>query len=423
MTGTWDHATTVQEHRIADLADQFGTPLYLYDGDVLRGVYERLRARLHSGVDIFYSAKANPNLAVCSVLRSLGAGIEVSSLAELVTAVRAGADPDDIIFVGPGKSAAELAACIEHGIHAVVCESLDELTALDTIAPSSGVSAMLRVNPAFTGQGSRLSMGGKPRQFGIDEEILTGADAVLRSLHRVRVVGVHAYLGTRVLDASAVVHNTRGVLEVAGRLADTLDIPLRTVDIGGGFGVPYFDNEKDLDVDEAVAGVNQAVSDFLAQRPGTRMITELGRYLTGWAGTYVVRVRYVKQSRDERFVVTDGGTNHHMAAVGIGSFVKRNFPLTAVTRPQAPAAETCTVTGPLCTPNDVIAKQVPLPEVEPGDLLAVARSGAYGPSASPVLFLGHGHPAEVLVDKGVPHLVRRRDTVEDLLAPQHGITS
>jgi diaminopimelate decarboxylase len=419
MTSPSPAEYTVQGHAISELAEQFGTPLYVYDGERLRETYLTLRGLLDPRIDVFYSAKANPNVSVCAVLRSLGAGLEVSSLTELVTARRAGAAPQDIIFLGPGKSAEELEACVAAGIHAIVCESLDEIAALEASAPPEGVRVLLRMNPSFQSKGSRLAMGGKPRQFGIDEETLLDSGPFLSSLRRVRVEGVHAYMGTRILDAQAVVDNTRGILEAARRLSAKLGFPLRTVDIGGGLGVPYFEGEKELDVPAVAQGVNEQVGEFLDAVPGCRVITELGRYLAGWCGLYVVRARYVKQSRGEWFVVADGGTNHHMAAVGIGSFVKRNFPIRSLSRPADPELRQYTVTGPLCTPNDVVAKDVALPEVRPGDLLGVERSGAYGPSASPVLFLSHGHPAEVLVLDGAAHLVRRRDTVEDLLDRQN----
>jgi diaminopimelate decarboxylase len=408
----------IQGNAISELAERFGTPLYLYDGDVFAETYRRVRDLLDPRIRILYSAKANPNISVCAFFRTLGAGVEVSSLAELVTACRAGVDPDDIIFVGPGKSAEELRACCEKRIHAIVCESLDELTALDALNPPDRTQVLLRVNPSFSAKGSGLSMGGKPRQFGVDQEILLRAGPALRALRHVRVAGVHAYLGTRILDADDVVHNTRGILAAALDLSAALDLPLRTVDIGGGLGVPYFDNEKELDLAAATRGVNAAVGAFLAGSPSTRTVAELGRYLVGWGGTYVVRVRYVKQSRGKRFVVTDGGTHHHMAAVGIGSFVARNFPVRSLTRADEPTNWRYTVAGPLCTPNDVIARDVLLPEVRPGDLIGVERSGAYGPTASPVLFLSHGYPAEVLVLNGMAHLVRARDTVEDLIRPQ-----
>lgn len=205
---------------------------------------------------------------------------------------------------------------------------------------------------------------------------------------------------------------------MAADLAHRNGIDLRTVDIGGGWGIPYFDNEQPLDLDEVTAGVNQAVAEFLTGHPGCRIIMELGRFLAAPCGTYVTRALYVKESSGHRFVVADGGTNHHMAAVGIGSFVKRNFPIELLSRTGEQADRPVTVTGPLCTPNDVLGKQVLLPDVRPGDLLGVRRSGAYGPTASPGLFLSHGHPAEVLVDHGVAHLVRRRDTAADLIDKQ-----
>jgi diaminopimelate decarboxylase len=412
------------EHRVqglstGEIADTHGTPLYLYDADVLTATYQGLRAALHPVLELYYSLKANPNVSVCAELVRLGAGAEVSSGIELRTAAAAGAAPAETIFLGPGKSDDELRACVAAGIRAVVVESAGELRRLAGIAGAGDpVDVLLRVNPTFTSKGSGLSMGGKPRQFGIDEELVPEVVALAASLPGVRVRGLHAYMGTRILDPADIVHNTRGILEMAQRLQGACGLDLSTVDVGGGLGVAYFDNETDLDVAELAAGLNPVVAAFAAAHPRTRLIMELGRYLVGFAGTYVVRVRDVKTSRGERFVVADGGTNHHMAAVGIGSFVKRNFPIRSLTRPDEPATGTYTVTGPLCTPNDVVGKKIPLPEVRPGDLLGVGRSGAYGPTASPVQFLSHGYPAEVLVRDGVAHLVRHRDTAEDLLGRQ-----
>lgn len=417
MTDAW----TVQGLGIDAIAESFGTPLYVYDGEVLRDTLREVRETLHPDLGILYSLKANPNISIVAELLRGGAGAEVSSLAELVTALRAGAQPDDIIFLGPGKSREELAACLDHGIAAVVCESLPELTLIDELARERGTTArvVLRVNPSFSVKGSGLTMGGKPRQFGIDEQaVLDGADAI-RAHRNVRVAGIHVYLGTRVLTAQAIVENTRNILALAERLSATSAIPLELVDVGGGLGVAYFDNEQDLDLAELGAGLNPVVADFTARYPDTRVVMELGRYLVARAGTYVTRIRYVKDSFGVPFAVADGGTNHHMAAVGVGSFVKRNFPIVLLSRaaydePRRPWH----VSGPLCTPNDLIAKGVPLPDLHAGDLIGVTRSGAYGPTASPGLFLSHGYPAEVLVADGAVHLVRERDTVADILRGQ-----
>lgn len=412
----------VQGLPVSEIAAEFGTPLYLYDADVLRDVYTGLRERMHPGVDIFLSMKANPNISVIGLLGGLGAGAEVSSLAELETARRAGIAPENTIFLGPGKTRAELEACVAADLHAVVCESLDELTTLDDLAAEAGrdeLPVMLRVNPDFHTKGSGLAMGGKPRQFGIDMAEVRTSRQLLKSLRRVRVIGLHAYMGTRFLDHRDLVHNTREILAAAEELSSETGIELRTVDFGGGFGVPYFANETALDLPALTAGIGEVVDTFLSTHPGCRLINELGRYLTAECGTYVTRALVVKESMGEHFVVADGGTNHHMAAVGVGSFVKRNFPIRSLTRYTEDSVRDYTVTGPLCTPNDVIGKRVALPEIVAGDLIGVELSGAYGPSASPGLFLSHGFPAEVMVHNGTPHLVRRRDTMADLIDRQH----
>lgn len=412
----------VQGVPVSELAREYGTPLYVYDADVLRSNYQRLREHLHPAVDVFFSLKANPNISICSYLSSLGTGAEVSSLTELITAQRAGVHPDDIIFLGPGKTTEELSACLRGGLHAVVCESLEELEALDAMAQKAGTAylpVLLRMNPDFHTKGGGLAMGGKPRQFGVDLSVLRQSADRIAALRAAKVIGIHAYMGTRILDHSDVVTNTTHILTIAEELSAQLGVPLRTVDFGGGLGVAYFENEKDLDLDGLHTDLNKVIEQFVQRHPQTRLIMELGRYLTALAGTYVVRVLYTKESMGERFAVTDGGTNHHMAAVGLGSFVKRNFPIRSLTRYREPAIVPITVTGPLCTPNDVIGKRVALPQVSPGDLLGVERSGAYGPTASPVLFLSHGYPAEILVHDGTPHLIARRDTPVDLLDRQH----
>ena len=402
-----------------DIAEQYGTPTYVYDGDQLVENLTALRAALHPSLEVFFSLKSNPNRGVYDVLRTAGARAEVSSLAELRTVLAAGTPPEDIIFLGPGKSGPEIEACVEAGIYALVCESLPELAQIDAAAARRGVRqrVLLRVNPAFSVNGSRLTMGGKPRQFGIDEATVLAAGASLGEYEHADVAGVQVYLGTRILDADVIVKNTAYIFELTERIVAATGIRLDAVDIGGGLGVAYFDGEEDLDVAALTKDLNPLIERFSSAHPDTRLIMESGRYLTACSGTYLMRVRYVKKSMGENFAVTDGGTHHHMAAVGIGSFVKRNFPIELLSRP-AETTGKWNVTGPLCTPNDTVAKGAQLPELAPDDLLGVRRSGAYGPSASPVYFLSHGYPAEVVVLRGRSYLVRSRDTVDDVLAKQ-----
>ncbi|MFD6951503.1 diaminopimelate decarboxylase [Nocardiopsis sp. TSRI0078] len=405
----------------ARLAEEFGTPLFVYDAQTAERSYAALRRALPEGVDIMYSLKANPNVSVCALLGSLGAGAEVSSHAELVTALRAGIAPEDVIFLGPGKSHQELEACLDAGIAALVCESLDEVERVDALVGQRGSApfpVMLRVNPSFAAKGQGLAMGGKPRQFGIDEAVVRDAKHRLGDLAGVRITGIHAYMGTRFLDHTSVVRNTERILGLAESLAADLGIDLESVDFGGGLGVAYFAGEGDPDMAALGRGMHEAIADFRGRNPRCRLMMESGRYLTAASGTYVVRVREVKESMGELFAVADGGTNHHMAAVGVGSFAKRNFPVRRLGPAESSATHEYSVTGPLCTPNDLIAKKVVLPELRAGDLLGIGRSGAYGPTASPGLFLSHGYPAEVMVHRGRAHLVRLPDTTGDLLGRQ-----
>ncbi|MEU5024005.1 type III PLP-dependent enzyme [Streptomyces milbemycinicus] len=410
----------VQGIRAADLADHYGTPLYVYDGELLAGAVRSLAEALPPPMEIFYSLKANPNSSVCSLLFAHGAHAEVSSLVELRTARTAGARPENIIFLGPGKNAEDIRACVQGRVYAIVCESWEELELIEATARQAGLRqrVLLRINPAFGGAGSRLAMGGKPRQFGIDEEQVLAAKERLSALTHAVPLGVHVYLGTRILDAAAIVENTAQVLALAERVAAATGIELEAVDVGGGLGVAYFENEQDLDLDALRTGLTPVVGDFARRHPRARLLLESGRFLTARAGAYLVRVQYVKESRDTWFAVTDGGTHHHMAAVGVGSYARRNFPVAAVAGDGAGPERRWHVTGPLCTPEDTLARGVPLPGLAAGDVLAVLRSGAYGPTASPGLFLSHGFPAEVLVHEGRPLLVRDRDTADDLLRKQ-----
>ncbi|MFL6124820.1 MAG: diaminopimelate decarboxylase, partial [Actinophytocola sp.] len=254
----------VQGIDISELAEEYGTPLYVYDGDELTGRLAGLRERLHPDLEIFFSLKSNPNLSICALLNGHGARAEVSSMSELLTARRAGVEPHDIIFVGPGKSRTELAACLDEGIYAIICESFGELDLIEEMAEARAMAApvALRVNPAFSVKGSGLTMGGKPRQFGIDEELLLDAGGLTLRYRHVRFMGVQVYMGTRILDEEPIVANIRKILAVAEVLSDRLGFGLEMVDVGGGLGVAYFDNERDLDVELLAARLNPVLAAF-----------------------------------------------------------------------------------------------------------------------------------------------------------------
>jgi len=412
--------------QVKAICQQFGTPAFVYDLDFINANFHNLRDQLSRDVTIFYSLKANPNISITHHICKQGAGAEVSSQIELETALRAGVLPEDIIFVGPAKTRDELKSCIRAGIFAIVCEQIEEIIEIDAIvaetsAPGFQMPVMIRVNPEFSSAGSGLSMGGKPRQFGIDENQVRAASGQLKQLSSVLIKGFHVYMGTRYLNAQPVIENTNNIFKMVSELTSVLEIDLGAVDIGGGLGVPYFKNEPTLDIPVLCNGINPLIDAFRKNFPDTRIIMELGRYLVAGSGVMLSQVRHIKQSMGEKFIITNGGTNIHMAAVGIGSFVKRNFPVTNFSS-SSTDTETVNITGPLCTPNDILAKRVELKSVEVGDIIGVLFSGAYGPTASPTQFLSHGYPAEILVIQQKPYLVRKRDDVDDLLGNQTLVT-
>ena len=414
----------VKQTPFEEAAKQAGTPYYLYHGDEIRNNFRTLKSALWSGLEFFFSLKANPNVSLVSLLHNEGAGTEVCSLTELKTVQMAGVPPEKIIFVGPAKSQQELTEAIKYGVYAIICESLSEFSRIEAIATELGVTqgVAMRVNPEFSAKKARLTMGGKPRQFGIDQQTLLAELPKLDKGQATKILGIHVYMGTRILSEPEVGENTKNILELADSVKELLGRPLEMVDIGGGLGVPYFANEESIDPHKVGEEVNPLLAAYRDRNPKTRVFMELGRYLVGASGVFVTRVVSRKESYGETFLISDGGTNCHMAAVGIGSFVKRNFPIASITHFSKEATEKYNLAGPLCTPNDVIGKAVELPSTEEGDLIGVFNSGAYGPSASPVNFLSFGHPAEVLYDQGKLHIIRESDKPEDLLKKQKLVT-
>jgi diaminopimelate decarboxylase len=410
---------------VTTLVEKYGEPAYIYDAEVIQRQYERLRSVLPDQVEVFYSMKANPNLSIVSFIKNYAQGAEICSLHELHVAHNAGVPPERMIFVGPSKSEQELAETIRRQISCLVVESEGELRLVDQIAGAlhRKPRIALRVNPAFDAGGSKLKMGGSARQFGVDEE---GVEDVLRlaaSLTNAKLIGIHVYLGTRILDHEVAWKNTHYVLEMARRLEEAIGLEFELIDFGGGLGVPYFTGEQDFDL----SSFGHSLRAFFAANENwvrrKRFILESGRYLTAESGVYVTRVRYVKRSRGQRFVMTSGGMNHHQATTSLGTLIKNHFPIEVLNKLTWPKNEDAQVCGPLCTPGDVLGKSVPMAEVEPGDLIGILKSGAYGLTASPVDFLSHAHPAEVMVYKGQDALIRQRTGVTEALRGQFPIFS
>lgn len=381
------------------LAERVGqTPFYAYDRRLIAARVAQVRCALPSGVQLHYALKANPMPALAGFLQTLVDGMDVASAGELRLALNAGVDPQHIGFAGPGKRMTELRQAVAAGVLLHV-ESAHELEALAQAAQAVGCAARvaLRINPDWELRGAGMHMGGGAKPFGIDAE---QAPAVLRSLHAYGVCfeGFHVYPGSQNLRGNVIAESLRRSLDLVLRLAQDAPVPVRHVNLGGGWGIPYFPGEKPLNlhpVSEELAKVQEVLRQ---EMPEASLVLELGRYLVGEAGVYVARVTERKISRDKVFLVTDGGMHHHLAASGnFGQVIRRNFPVAIGNRLNAQKQEIASVVGPLCTPLDLLADQVSLAQACPGDLVVVFQSGAYGATASPQAFLGHPPCAEVLV--------------------------
>lgn len=407
-------------HTASDLAQRFETPLYVFDADVLRRQFRSVRDALGPRVDVLFALKANPNAAVAQVFHQEGAGAEVASAGEIVIARRAGFDGANMQFAGPGKHGEDFELALEHGVTLNI-ESVAELDAFAAAARAAQKEApiALRVNPPDAKAGSRMRMGGGSAKFGIDIDALPGVAQHAESLAGVSLKGLHTYAGTQTFEYQGWLDHAAFLIDAAGQVEAKIGRPLETLNFGGGFGFPVFDSDDTFDIAAAGEGL-QALIDK-DNRPQRRYFVELGRYLVAPAGVFLTRVTYVKESSGKRHAIVDGGMNQHAAAAGMGTVIRRSFPMakaTALTEDAAAGDGGCQLGGPLCTPADAFPTRRDLPTLTTGDLVAILSSGAYGLTFSNVLFLSHGAPAEVLVDGGQAHVVRERGRPQDALRGQ-----
>lgn len=390
---------------VVQLAATYGTPIFIYDRAVFDRKYDTLRKTLPERFSIYYSMKANPASAVVKHFLSRGCGIEIASAGEFQKALAAGCPAGKILFAGPGKSEAELEQVLSQGIGEIHMESLTEAKRIAAICRRSGRRAQvaIRINPASEAEGGAMRMGGRPAPFGMDEEILDEVLDTVLALPELDLGGIHLFTGTQILDAGTLHTQYRHGLELARRVVKRLGRPLRTLDFGGGLGIPYFAHEQELNLDCLGSSLVTLLGD-VEHDPGfegTQFLVEPGRFLAAEAGVYLTRISDVKLSRGKRFLIVDGGMNHHLAASGnLGQTIKRNYPIALVNKLTAPLSEAVDIVGPLCTPLDTLARGIVLPQAEIGDLVGIFQSGAYGRSASPVGFLSHPLPDEIWVHAG-----------------------
>ena len=380
------------------VAEAGRTPVFVYSAALIRRRIGELLAALPSRVAVHYAVKANPYEPVLRLMSELVDGFDIASAGELDLVRAAGIAADRISFAGPGKRTAELEAAIRVGVTINLESEAEAVRALEAGHRLGRTPRLaIRVNPEFDLKGSGMKMGGGAKPFGVDaDRVPEMARHVIASGAEWR--GFHIFAGSQALSAAAIIETQSKALALAAQLAEATGVPLPHCNLGGGLGIPYFPGDEPVDLAAVGTALGEALQHLPPLLENTQFCLEMGRYLVGEAGVYLTEIVERKVSHGEVFLVTDGGLHHQLAASGnFGTVVRRNYPVAIATRFDAAAEEEASVVGCLCTPLDRLADKAGFPRAEAGDLVAVFCAGAYGATASPAQFLGHGPAAEMLV--------------------------
>ena len=407
----------VQGIDIADIAQKLGSPFYLYDASIMRRSYKTLKSALEpSATAIYYSLKANPNMAVADIFRKIGAGCEVASAEELKIAIAAGFSPQKIIFAGPGKSEQELALAVKNNIGAINVESATEFDRIVKIASRKKkgfkkVKVAFRVNLDIeVASDSGIIMLGSGQKFGITEKELLPLVKKAVASPVVEFIGFHCFAGTQITKTSTLASIYKKFARWAKTFADKNGVTIKYLNFGGGLGIPFTDTQSELNVTllgKALAAIKR---DLLSSPHFTdvKFVVEPGRYLVGPSGVYVARITDIKASGKKRFVITDGGIHHALIPI----VMNKNYPTYTINRLDEPRRTTCQIVGPLCSSADQLSRTVKIPEPKTGDLIGIFNSGAYGYTAGMLYFLSHPTPAEALIDNKKLFLIRARKNAD-----------
>jgi diaminopimelate decarboxylase len=401
---------------ILDLVTKYATPLYVYDLDTIKTQYDCLRLSIPKQVKIFYALKANSNPSICAFIHSLGAGAEIASSGELCIALKSGFLGSKIIYNGPGKTDDDIAYAIENNIHLLNVESIDELYRINTIAEQAQclVKICVRINPLSGATQAKMHTGGDSQKFGIDEEKVGVLIEAALKLDWVKLSGIHIYVGSQILSHKVLLNSIENTLNIACKLAKQYQLQLKTINLGGGLGVPYTDAESEFDVEQFGAGLTKIIEEISKcyDLSETELILEPGRFLVSDAGILLTKVLSVKESRGKKYAIVDSGINHALLPFRMN---KKYSTVIANKIDQAIESKVI-IGGALCTSMDAFTTEVELPNIEVNDIICIFNAGAYGFSASLLYFLSAPMPAEVIIDNnGQDILVRRRGRKEDFL--------
>jgi diaminopimelate decarboxylase len=387
------------------VARDCGTPCYVYFMDDVRERVERVRSAFGGRFRISFAVKSNPNPAILRRLRGVVDALDVSSAGEVLRAVDAGWDPARLSFTGPGKTHAELQAAVAGRVGEIIVESLDEAELLSAVARAAGRKqrVIIRIAPSRVPRGFGLNMSGKPTPFGIDEEAIDSAVGTIRELPHLELCGFHMYSGTQCLDAGAIAENYAIFIEIFRRVCYRHGVQPARLIFGSGIGIPYYDNEGPVDLAAVAERTNPALDALKSDSTfrAADLVLETGRYLIGEAGIYMMRVIRKKRSRGVDICICDGGMHHHLGAAGhLGTLIQRNYQMFKITGDENEdgTEQAYNLVGPLCTTIDTLGRQVKFTALDTDDLIGIRCSGAYGVTASPIHFISHSPPREIIVD-------------------------
>jgi diaminopimelate decarboxylase len=400
---------------LREVVRRYGTPAYAYDIGRIRAQVVKLRTHLPPEVEVLYSLKANASLGLCAVLAECGLGADVASAGELATALAAGFVPKRIFMTGPDRSSAVLAKLRSLPDVVISVDSASELRLLARAEPQH--RALLRLRPDFCSYATCSA--GPDSRFGLTYDDLPSCRGFL-STPGIKVTGFHVFSGSQILSADGIIHHLRGGVDLALRAANELGLAADTIDLGGGFGVPYAPEDSEPDL----ALIGAELRSLVKQAAPARLVLELGRYLVAQSGWYMTTVLAQQTHRGRPAVVVDGGTHQRGDMCGLGLRHKGFAPVVLpLGRSREPSGTECKtvptdVLGCLSLPGDVPAEARLLPPLLPGDVLAFPNAGAYGLAASPWMFHAHPAPAEVAFDGMHMQPLRLRQAPESVLDGQ-----
>ncbi len=413
-----DGRTWCEETALSEIAEQVGTPAFVYSRRTLELHFDRLKEAF-SEVDplICFAVKANGNLSVLRVLQERGAGFDVVSGGEILKALEAGADPKSIVFAGVGKTPDEIGLALDKGILMFNVESEGELDVVASVARDRGVTAdvALRVNPDVDPKTHQyISTGKRESKFGVDLERAARIADRIPTTDGVRMIGVHAHIGSQITEVEPHVEALGKAIRFAAEAREAGN-PITHLNMGGGFGIYYLGGEA-----RPAAAFGEAIVP-LVKEAGLRLVMEPGRFIAGNAGVMLSRVLYVKESGDRRFLIVDGAMNDLLRPALYGAYHGVWPDEAAFGEDEAEGNETwtCDVVGPVCETGDFLARDRELPRVNAGDLLVVRSAGAYAMTMSSN-YNARPRAAEVLVEGDAWKVVRPRETYDDLVRSERG---